>query len=409
MLFKVLILFASFCSFYLYAIEYGGKFKSKNQIDLDPAEFMALDNLLKLNVTQEGDTYKIFAELKFEHDFKASNNLDNEYDLSEAYIKYFPFEIIELSAGKKHAIFGKADEFNPADFLTAEDYRYFITKSKAERALSNYMAQIDFLLSDITLSAYYVPFVLGHKYAKGGSAWQTQIDKEIEESPLTDMGDPEEPEKSYDDPSVALKLASTFSGRDIDLIYYNGYHHEPAYFKNYNNSTGKFDITRKYKRFQGLGLAYVESFESSTFRIEAAIRDKGYYLANSADGSYRASTYDLNVGYDYLSSDNFYINLQYIGSGIISYVEQITRDEYIDFLFVKLEDKFLNEDLIPSLKFGFNVWGNYNLILNPDLQYTISNAIIVNLGAYVFAGDRDELFGQYRDNDMAYLNLNLPF
>jgi hypothetical protein len=385
----------------LSALDYGGKIKSYNQYVFKNSSFITVDENIIVFAEHETKDFKIYTELKYEHDFFVGNDVKHEVQIREGYINFYIEEDIELLMGKKIIIWGKTDEFNPVDFITAEDLRYFMMKEKGDRAIGSPTLMGTLSFGDTSFVLAILPVVQGNKFPAEESYWATVQQGEVSDTKI-------------ENPQVAAKLSTVMMNTDIDLIYYNGYSHVPMNHMSFNKSELQFVLKSVYDRFNGYGLAFVKAADAVTFRGEIAYRDNTEQFALNESLYYETPTIDLNLGLDYRSSNDFYINIQYVMSWIEDYEEVIVRERKIDFLFAKMEQTYLNDGLLLSLNIGINFWNvghdkDVDLFLNPEATYTWFNKFKTEIGVQLFDGTQNTFFGQFANNTLVYGNVEIPF
>ena len=381
-----------------------GDYQSKNQFNSD--QTMSIIQQLELeNEFRWGNLTANIAP-KIKRDFIKKHDVE-EMEFHEVYLSW-QSNLLRLSLGKKIIIWGKSDEFNPADFISSEDNRYFMLLDKAQRAQASPLIELSYTQENSSWSMIFVPAPEKNTEPSQQSPWRSKMYRDLQQNSLVELHDDKETQIFPRDMQLALKYSRIFDWGDLDIMLSSGPSPVAYYPLSFNTQTMKYDVTPDYKRYQGLGIAAVHPFSSFTTRLEAAFRDQIYHP--TASGYHKSNSFDLNLGIDWQGPDNLYINLQYIISQVGNYRSAVIRPEQIDFALLKIQDTIISDNLLWAIRAGIGVASNSGQVLNPYLTYTLWEQLELSGGAYLFSGSNNSgYFSQYNQNDLYYLDLKAHF
>ncbi|NIS69444.1 MAG: hypothetical protein GTO12_10990, partial [Proteobacteria bacterium] len=91
------------------------------------------------------------------------------------------------------------------------------------------------------------------------------------------------------------------------------------------------------------------------------------------------------------------------------------KGELNDFLIATIERRFLNDDLMISMKGAMevedveNLRESYGVGLFPEMEYRLVTNVKFTIGAFLFAGKRGTLFGRLKESDQVFFKTTLNF
>ena len=395
-------------SFRAISSEIDSTYESFVQNTTNRSDVKSFNNRLESNFFKEKGKFVFNVGMEIMHDFIDENDVDGEFNLNSAYIIHTPTDNLEFTAGRKIITWGKADEFNPADFLAPEDLRYFIFKEKGERVLANNIIQAKLNFGDSSITGVMVPLQRTGKLPGSDSIWRTADMRILETTPGVVIHDKKMEETPFKSNQYAIKFSSDFSVMDIDLIYFSGFHLIPEYVKSLSGTT--VNIHEDYRRFNGYGLGVSGAYKSYTFRFEGAFKDRISLLVNAAATNIDRAMFQINTGVDWTDGENIHVSVQYVLSEIMKYKEGITARKLSDFLFLQYKTSFFDENMEVRLRVGNAVMSDDGTVFNFEGNYTFFENYVVTLGAYVFGGTNNRgLFSQYDKNDLVYAKFKILF
>jgi hypothetical protein len=195
------------------------------------------------------------------------------------------------------------------------------------------------------------------------------------------------PDTGLDNPELALRMYRRIGGFDAAVYAYRGYWRSPAQVNSFFPRLSVYGISA-----QGQALGGILSLEG------------GYYDSRDdsagVDPAIANSETRFLLGYQRQLSEDFTIGIQY-------YAE--VRDQYRDIATVRLTRFLQHQTWLLSL-FAFYSPAERDYLLQPRVNYKVSDAFSATLGANLFGGDEQTTFlGQLDRNDNLYLTLRYDF
>ena len=210
----------------------------------------------------------------------------------------------------------------------------------------------------------------------------------------------------------AARLRTSWNGWDFSLSYFDGYD----------------DIGRPTLLRDALGVPTVVRFDYDKVRIlgfdfATTWGDLGIHgeLAHTwTDGRRNDNYLQYVVGVDYTFADirpgqNLRLILEYAGEHVtrkgrtMDGVPATRLGRHLDGSLLGRAVYELNERLALELKACANLRGGNNFYVQPSLRYDITEDLRLKVGADIFTGSDDTFFGQFDDNDRAFLILEYYF
>ena len=162
---------------------------------------------------------------------------------------------------------------------------------------------------------------------------------------------------------------------------------------------------------QVLGFDFAGEFHSVGFWGEAAFffpeEIKSGPIVILSDEEYLKYT----LGADYSFKNGIYLEAQFVHG----FFTERGKGQLNNFLIGKIERKFLNDELSLSLAGSFETKDIQNLKnsqgggLVPEISYRPIDNLELTLGVYLFWGDRETLYGRWKDQDQVNLKVRLSF
>jgi hypothetical protein len=401
---------------YLRGTLFVGKDSDKNDAEVKSGYGQA-SLKLKLRKLDFGDA---FAEVRFRrgHEFQKTVA---EIDLREAYVNAYvgPFD---FRIGHQIVVWGRADGWNPTDNITP---RNMLIRSPDEddRRLANFLFRSYYNRHPFRFEAIWVP-VYSPSYIP------TDL---VPFPPGITLGEPEYPDTKLKNSAFALRLNLELPSIDGSISYFNGHNPMPgitALIPEVFGPTSALNVFHKSYRMHIIGADFSTVVAGSWgLRGELAYRRphqdyKKFIHIPNPDLQYV-------VGIDKEVVKNFSVIMQYIGRYVFDFEELRLPTIPVDILLYEIALKnrliaFQQYELSHSLSFRaawelmndlltIEVFGLMNFttdeaMLRPKMTYDISDALTFTLGAELYSGPDDTLFGLVDSTlDAAFVELKASF
>jgi hypothetical protein len=355
---------------------------------------------LKLRKQDFGDA---FAEVRFRrgHEFQKTVS---EIDLREAYVNAY-LGAFDLRIGHQIVVWGRADGWNPTDNITP---RNMLVRSPDEddRRLGNFLIRSYYNRHPLRFEAIWIP-------SYRSSYIPTDL---ISFPPGIVLGEPDYPDMKLENSAFAFRLNLELPSIDGSLSYFNGHNPLPGIstdFPEIPTSEVFLNIFQKSYRMHIIGGDFSTVVAGSLgLRGEVALRlphedYQEYIHIPNPDLQYV-------VGIDKELLENFSLILQYIGRFVFNYTElerplnpaefplyEISlKNRLISFQQYRLSHSFsfraaweLLNEIMTIETFGMVNFTSNEVLFRPKMSYDIADALTFTLGAELYSGPEDTLFG----------------
>lgn len=377
-----------------------------------PAELDMAQTQLKLELISTVGANTAFKALTY-YNYEGTNKT-GEWNLQQAYVDYYSRHL-DVRFGKQTIAWGKADELNPTDILNPQNLAN-TAEDKSVRKIGLTMLKTDWRYGDFTLTGIWKPEFDYMKIPEPGSRWGFLS---LPESGI--LPEPTLPGGKLSDTEYAFKLARTGALFDFSISYCSAWDHIYTPKLTLDPATQQLQIEELcFHRTKMIAADFAGSIASVGVWGEGA-----FFLTEDDEGTdpeIKNPYLQLIVGTDYTFACDITVNIQY-------YREEITKidddeeksserdmisklglglplDEAISF---RVEKSFGFGEAYAAELFGIVDLGDRGMQMGPKFSFKPEDALKVEMGALVFMGDDDSLFGRFDRNDVVYLKCTYSF
>lgn len=385
-------------------VSINGFLKNYDSARLNGDEELFRRNWLRLDLEYKPDVAKLYASLDFINDNLSDVNVFKQR-LREAYID-FPVGPVDLKVGKQQIVWGKADGIFITDIVNPFDFRdNFLVYDFPDMRIGLNSVKATYYYQDTGLELVWIPTFVPHQLAPPGEPWafafpETLINPIIKPSVL--------PDNSLSNSEVGARLLTRLKGFDVTLNYLHVWDDVPALHKRIGPG---IKVTPQFYRLHVPGYSVANAFGSFVVRSEGALFLERFFdtINLTKDGGLAKKPYLIYMlGADYRISENWLLLGQFIQSIIFDYDEPILQDHVQNSVTLRLSAELLDNSLTPTIFMFYNFHDN-DIWFWPKVTYKILDGLNGTIGAHIFGGDKQELFGQFNENDYAYFEVQYSF
>ncbi len=310
---------------------------------------------------------------------------------------------VDFRLGKQIIAWGRADELNPTDNLSARDYR-LLTPENNDQRFGVVALKAAWHIKDYTLSTFWLPRFNSNSFP-------------IENTPGVNY--------SYHAPRInqaGIKFEQGGGEIDWSVSYYSGLDLNPDIRIGKLSASG-IDLALENKRIRVLGVDAATVLGRYGVRGEAAYT----WTEKGNDPLVKKSHFYAVVGADRTFFDHLNVNLQYYVRRVASYqnpahitnpalrslamqgagiANQLDRVQHG--MSLRVANKWLNETLEGEVLVVHSfTQGDY--LLKPKLIYAVNDQIKASLGVDLYRGNSLTYFGRLRNNSGAYAEVKYSF
>lgn len=326
---------------------------------------------------------------------------DYDLDLYEGYVSHATPDW-DLRLGRQIVRWGKTDQISPADNVNPQDMREFFVPELEDRKIPNWMARIRLFPGDITLEGIFIPFFEENEFDFSGTTWallgNQPSDLRIRES---------KPGKGLDNSDLGLRTSASLAGWDVAASYLYATEKSPRLRFDPANPAGP-TLYADYHRQHIWAVEFETTADTFGFRGEGAYFDKQSLHTESLDSVAKPVAHYV-LGVDYLGEQDWYANVQLSHQHVFEYESDILflrRDNF--YLNGEINREFWRGNVMLKLRYALDLHDGGSF-LTPEAILSYYKNLELTLGANVFFGPQDSLFGRYRDNDQVFCKAKYYF
>lgn len=391
--------------------EYQGDVQFQFQHSLEESEVFSVLPEVNLELDKELNSFSVFSEFRYWHDFDGDNGLQSEFLVRELFLEIRPNYNLQLSFGRKIEIWGVSDEFSPNDYLNSEDLRYFIIRDRAERKRGTEIVEISSLVGDNTeLKLLLLPFFHRSKIPIDRSPWLPAFQRALTTSGAQ-INNQDQPDWKYQNFQYAARALHRASSFDFGLYFFRGFESLPFYEFNGLATNSQPIYVPSYSKMTAVGFSLVYPFDDWLIKAESSYRHS--VKTESSDlslpgGKQIRDQVRSYFGVETIFPGSQWFTVEYFPSFFLSYTGDQLRNRYQHILFAQTRRPFFRDEFEVYFQWAMD-FSEYGQMLNLEAAYLAVVNFRVTAGAYSFLGSQPDIFAQYTNNDFAYIRLKYSF
>jgi hypothetical protein len=389
------------------------------RFDLEHASGVSITTILRLRLDTMGNLGPDASRPDNYSDINGPffNSAEFEFSLREMYLDA-EWGSAFWRIGKQQVVWGQADGIKVLDVVNPQSFREFILDDFDDSRIPLTMVNVEIpVAEESTLQLLWIPDTSYHELAEAGTPYFLTSSRLVPQAPpgldirVAPLDKPDDP---FSDSDAGARLSAFVGGWDLTLNYLYHYQDFPVLYQSLGQvGDGELEgvISPGYERNHLVGgtLSNVLS-NNLTLRAELAHNSDTFHVSRDLSRQSIEPSAEISavVGLDWQPGSDTFISGQFFQSSLLDYESSISRDKNERNASLLLQQTFLNETL------QFNGLLLYNL--NDEdtwtqlkLKYVLRSNLEIWVGADLFNGDRDGLFGQFRDTDRALVGLKLGF
>jgi len=358
--------------------------------------------------------------------------LTGELDLSlgELWLDYTD-AVWGIRLGRQKAAWGKADGIDITNVLCPSDMSSLAAMTSDDSKLAVDALRLSLTGNQFTADAWWIPFFTPSKLPlEEGNPLRALLVPASIDLPLPAMntvltlpvktGQLENPQKKLWNGEYGLKLSGYFSVLDFSLYGFYGWDDIPLLnytIEKEREMPSAMVISGQYERMSMLGADAALPLGETVLRLEAAFFPQRHFqksaqviLSGSEENSQKHNQLAALAGIDWMPS-GWTITAQYYCDYVFADMKELERKEaYTHGASVSLSKSLLNETLEINFAalLGLN---DFDSMINPSIQYSLSDQINLACGAYIFleGPDAPGQYGAYKDLSSLYIDAKFSF
>lgn len=347
------------------------------------------------------------------------NNERAELSLRELYVDgeqyghdYLPD--MEWRLGKQQVVWGQADGLKVLDVVNPQSYREFILDQFEDSRIPLWMVNLTLPVTDHSaLQILWIPDTTYHELAETGTPYQ-MTSPELVPRPgslaaqQVRLFAPDKPANFVKDSDVGLRYASFWEGWDLTINYLYQTLNLPVLYQ--HRTAQGVDIRPEYERSHLVGGSASNVLGDFTLRAEVGYRTDTYVVTRDTSHGGIAQQAEIAsvIGLDWQGLSNTLISGQWFQSHLFNYQQATVRDQSDHSLSLLIRRDFVNETWRAEC-LALHSLNNGDGLMRPKLSHSLLSALEVWVGADVFYGNHEGIYGQFDQQDRLVMGLEWGF
>lgn len=321
-----------------------------------------------------------------------------------------------FTLGKQQIVWGKADGLKVLDVVNPQSWREFILDDFDNSRIPLWAINSEIPIADLTLQLLWLPDQTYHEYVENDDHYTFTSPLLVPQPPPgvnVSMQAAQRPNRTIQDADWGARLSTFWNGWDLTLNYLYHYDDRPVLFRQLSMTPNGplATITPRYQRSHLFGGSFSNSFGDLTLRGEVGYATDRYistHLITDIDGVVKTDDLSYVIGLDWFGFSDTFISTQLFQSHLNNHQPGMLRDERDTTTTVLLRRDFNNETLTIELLWLHNLDLDDGLA-RPKLIYQTNDNTTLWLGADIFYGDQQGLFGQFKERDRIVSAIEIAF
>ena len=338
-----------------------------------------------------------------------------ELELREFYLQGAIGETF-LTLGKQQIVWGKSDGLKVLDIVNPQSFREFILDDFDNSRIPLWTVNIEQTVADWDLQFLWVPDQTYHALPKQNASYTITSAELIPTAPIgvdVNIEQARRPNNIILDSDVGFRATTFWKGWDITFNYLYQYNNLAVLRQNLSMVNGKpvVTITPEYERTHVIGGTFSNAFSDWVIRGELGYFTDHYFIAKNSlqnQGVVKSPELHTVLGLDWNAPWDILVSGQLIQSWVINDADKTTRDKLDTTLTGLVRRNFMYDTLVAEVLLIANT-NNGDGIIRPKVSYEWQDNIKTWLGADIFYGDSQGVFGQFDRSDRVVVGLEISY
>lgn len=320
-----------------------------------------------------------------------------------------------VTVGKQQIVWGTADGLRVLDVINPQSFRELILDELSDARIPLWALNAELPLGGATLQLVWVPDSTVHSLPEAGAAFELTSPLLIPRAPpeiAVSVEEPRLPGRSLADSDAGLRLSAFVDGWDLTFNYLYRYDDFPVPFRTVEPGAEPRIVVRPgYVRTHLVGGTFSNAFGNLTVRGEVAYTvDQPVPTADplDSDGVARTDALTSVVGLDWYGFRDTLVSAQLFQDGLADPPAGRYRRAFEQRVSLLARRSFLADTLEAEVLWLHDPHRGDGLA-RPAVRFEVSDRVSVRVGADLFYGNPDGLFGQFHGRDRVTAAVELGF
>ncbi|MCZ6916306.1 MAG: hypothetical protein O7I93_05985 [Gemmatimonadetes bacterium] len=324
-----------------------------------------------------------------------------KFDLRELYVD-LTVGGAYLRLGKQQVVWGQTDGLKLLDVLNPQDFREFILDSFEDSRIPLWTMNLEIPVRDFVVQLLWIPDRTYHKIPEDGAVFgftAPLFRPVIPRGVAVELRETEKPDRLIADSDFGVKVSTFWKGWDLGVNYAYLYDDVPVLFRrvSLDDAGPRVTITPRYARTHLVGGTFSNTFGALTLRGEVAYQSKRYFITSTPqddDGVLGRGEAMYALGFDWFGLSDWTLSAQVFQSVLTGSASTLPRDRLQTNVTGLVRRDLQNDRLTAEILWIQNV-NQGDGVVRPKVRYELRSNTNVWLGADLFYGSGEGLFGQF--------------
>ena len=320
----------------------------------------------------------------------------------------------DLRLGKQTVVWGEAVGLFFADVVNAKDLREFVLPEFDYIRTPQWALDLSYQLKDLRVEALWIPVLDFNRLGKPGAEYAYALPP-LPEGTRVAVEDPVEPPSTFRNSDWGIRLSTLIRGWDLAAFYFDAWDRFPTYFRTVgvDPATGAVQVTfqPEHTRIRQIGATLSKALDPVVLRAEMVYtRDRYFATTDLATprGVLRKDSLDYLLGLSYTPTRWLDTNVQFFQRIIFDHEPVLLEARAESYASLRLEGNFYDGRFKPEVLVFYGL-RRTDYMARPRLVWYPGESWKLTLGYDAFGGEATGLFGQFKDRDRVYGEMQYNF
>lgn len=373
--------------------------------------------LIKTGEISDSLNFKITGRAYYDPVYTSTNNypenvrLDqqSEIELRDTYLDYSsgPWDI---RLGKQQLVWGEVILGIVTDIVNARDLRELILPDFNMVRIPQWGINTEYSNRNFHAELFFSPILEFDKLGVTSSDFYQPLPLPSQHTTPRTTVDATKPNNTFENAETGIRLSYLLNGWDTSILYLHSWDRSPVNYRIIDS--GVYNFQPVYKRLDSYGLTSAKEINKIVYKGEFILKKGNHFVSiepEVRDGILRKDTLTYAISADRTFFKKFDFTLQFLQKWIFGYTSALYLEKrVVNGIAFSIRADFLNGRISPEFSYINNLM-KPDMLYRPRITFKIKDRWLLRLGADIFRGVNDGIFGKYSKKSRAYSELTSNF